>query len=287
MAKIKMILSMLIFGSIGIFVSCIPLPSAVIALTRSLLGTLLLALVMLAGKRPAHWAAIRKNLRFLLPAGAALGFNWILLFEAYRYTTVAVATLCYYTAPVFVVLLSPFVLKEKLSWQKLLCVAVALCGTALISGASGGDMRGIALGLGAALLYCAIVLLNKGVRDLPSMELTFCQLAVSALVMLPYVLLTQSGAALVWGPKTLLLLALVGVLHTGLAYLLFFGAAAELPAQTTALLSYIDPVTAILLSAWLLRQPMNAAQIAGAALLLGATLAGELVGRRKPETTAE
>ena len=136
MTKAKMLLSMLIFGTIGIFVEMIPLPSSVIALARSGIGAALLALVMLEAKKPLHRDAIRQNLKFLLPSGAALGFNWILLFEAYRYTTVAVATLCYYMAPVFVILLSPVFLKEALSKKKLLCVAAALAGTALISGAS-------------------------------------------------------------------------------------------------------------------------------------------------------
>lgn len=289
MTKARMLLSMLIFGTIGIFVKLVPLPSSVIALTRALIGATLIALVMFAGKKPLHREAIRKNLRFLLPAGAALGFNWILLFEAYRYTTVAVATLCYYMAPVFVILLSPLVLKEKLSKTKLLCVAAALAGTALISGASGGGAggRGVLLGLCAALFYCAIVLLNRGVRDLPALETTLCQLAVSALVMLPYVLLTQRGAALDFSLRTVLLVLVLGVVHTGLAYLLFFGAAAKLPAQTTAILSYIDPVTAIVLSAWLLRQPMSVPQVCGAVLILGSTLAGELLDKKETETTLE
>lgn len=287
MTKAKMLLSMLIFGTIGIFVEMIPLPSSVIALARSGIGAALLALVMLEAKKPLHRDAIRQNLKFLLPSGAALGFNWILLFEAYRYTTVAVATLCYYMAPVFVILLSPVFLKEALSKKKLLCVAAALAGTALISGASasagGGELRGVALGLCAALLYCAIVLLNRGVKDLPATETTLCQLTVSALVMLPYVLLTQKGAALDFSGRTLLLVLLLGFVHTGLAYLLFFGAAAKLPAQTTAVLSYVDPVTAIVLSALLLNQPLRPLQIFGAFLILGSTLAGDLLTDRPPK----
>ena len=289
MTKAKMLLSMLIFGTIGIFVKLVGLPSSVIALLRSAIGAGLLAAFLLAGRKPLHRAAIRKNLRFLLPAGAALGFNWILLFEAYRYTTVAVATLCYYMAPVFVILLSPLLLREKLSRRKLLCVAAALAGTALISGASAGsgDLRGVILGLCAALLYCAIVLLNRGVRDLPAVETTLMQLAVSTVVLLPYVLLTQRGAAIDWTERTVLLMLLLGVVHTGLAYLLFFGAAAQLPAQTTALLSYIDPVTAIILSALVLDQSMSAAQVCGAVLILGSTLAGELLDKKETQATLE
>ena len=190
-------------------------------------------------------------------------------------------------APVFVILLSPVFLKEALSKKKLLCVAAALAGTALISGASasagGGELRGVALGLCAALLYCAIVLSNRGVKDLPATETTLCQLTVSALVMLPYVLLTQKGAALDLSGRTLLLVLLLGFVHTGLAYLLFFGAAAKLPAQTTAVLSYVDPVTAIILSALLLNQPLRPLQIFGAFLILGSTLAGDLLTDRPPK----
>ena len=282
MNKLKMIASMLIFGTIGIFVQYVPLSSALIACVRAAIGTIFLAAVMLIGRKRPDMAAIRKNLRYLLPAGVALGFNWIMLFEAYRYTTVAVATLCYYMAPVFVIVLSPLVLKEKLTPGKIVCTIIAVAGAALISGVSAmaGSLRGVMLGLSAAVLYCSIVLLNKFVRDISALETTFCQLAISAAVMLAYVLANGDLAALsglALTPRVVLMALIMGIVHTGVAYFLYFSSVGHMPMQTAAVLSYVDPVSAIILSALLLSQPMTLLQIFGAVLILGSALANEVL----------
>lgn len=283
MNKLKMIIAMLIFGTLGIFITKIPLPSSVIAMSRSIIGTIFIASVMLIKRRKLDWNAIRKNALPLILSGTALGFNWILLFEAYRYTTVAVATLCYYMAPVFIILLSPLILKEKLTTIKVLCSAAAIIGAVMISGASvsgGQDMRGVLFGLSAALLYCSIVMINKFIRDLPDEETTLMQLGISAVVMIPYVLLTENISSLTFNATTIVFVLIVGAVHTGLAYLLYFGSLKKISAQTSAVFSYIDPVTAIILSAILLRQPMTALQVCGTVLILGATLSNELLSRR-------
>lgn len=279
MARLRFSLAMLIFGTIGIFVRYIPLPSAAIALARGVIGTLFLAGAAFLSRRRFDWPALRRNLPLLAGCGAAIGLNWIFLFEAYRYTTVAVATLCYYMAPVFVLLLSPLVLGERLSVRKLVCIAAALAGMVLISGvgsgsgAGPGSAAGIGLGLAAAVLYAGVMLANKFVRGVSGYEATVLQLGFAAAVLAPYTLavqrpslagLTLAGAAL---------LAVVGIVHTGIAYWLYFGSLPQLSAQTAALYSYIDPAFAIVLSALLLREPLGAAGAAGAVLILGSTLA--------------
>lgn len=282
MAKLEIIFSMLIFGTIGIVVSYIPLPSSVIALARSAIGALFLVTLLLLSKRKPDWRAVRKNLPLLLISGAALGFNWILLFEAYRHTTVATATVCYYMAPVFIILLSPVVLKERLTPLKLICTTAAFAGVVLISETGGSSStRGVLFGLSAAVLYCAIVLINKCIRGLPPVETTLFQLAFSAAVMLPYTALTENLSAIHPTGSILLLLFIAGIVHTGVAYFLYFESLKKLPAQTAAVFSYIDPVTAILLSAAVLRQPMTARQICGAALILGASLLSDLWPQRR------
>ena len=275
-----MIAAMLIFGSLGIFVSMIPLPTSFIAMSRSVIGTIFLAVVILiSGKKP-DIKNIKRNAVYLIISGVALGFNWILLFEAYRHTTIAVATLCYYMAPVFMILLSPFILKEKMTPLKALCSAAAVGGAVLISGAAAGDngsIKGVLFGLSAAVLYCSIVMMNKFMRDMTSLDTTFIQLAISAVIMIPYVLLTQDIKTFTFSGKTIFLVLLVGIVHTGLAYLLYFSSVQEVSAQTTAVFSYIDPVTAIVLSAVILNQSMSAVQICGTVLILGATLANEII----------
>ena len=165
-ARIKLLTSMCIWGSIGLFVRGIPLPSSVIANCRGIIGLLFLLAVMGLKHLRFHGEAIRRNALYLELSGLMLGFNWILLFEAYRYTTIAAATLCYYLAPMIVVALSPFVFGESLNGRKLLCVLAALLGMVLVSGVLEGGLpdisqtKGVLLGLAAACLYAAIVICN-------------------------------------------------------------------------------------------------------------------------------
>lgn len=292
-AKGKLLLAMGIFGTIGLFVRLIPLSSGVIALARGVIGTLFLLAVTSLRKTRLSLPDVRRNLAPLLLSGAFLGLNWMLLFEAYRYTTVAVATLCYYLAPVIVILISPLVLKEKLTPVKAVCAAAALLGMALVSGApqsglpGGRALTGILLGVGAAVLYACIILLNKRLSGISSFDATIVQLAVSAAVMLPYVLLTGQAAAFSPTPAALLMLLAVGVVHTGIAYALYFGSIRSLRAQTVALFSYADPVAAILLSALLLHEPMDGWGALGAVLILGSTLVSELFGGRRRADAGE
>jgi len=279
---------MAMFGTLGLFIRAIPLPSSVIALVRGSVGAAFLLAVSTARKTPPDRKAIGRNLKYLLPCGIAMGFNWILLFEAYRYTTVAVATLCYYLSPVIILLLSPLLLKEKLTALKAGCIALALGGMFLVSGVVQSGMSGevlnltgIALGLGAAVLYAFIVLCSKQLKDISSYDTTMMELGISAVVMLVYNLVTVDLSALTCPPVGLAALAVVAIFHTGVCYALYFGSIAVLPAQTSALFSYIDPVVAILLSALVLREPMDTLSAIGAVLILGSTLLGEVLEHRK------
>jgi len=279
---------MAMFGTLGLFIRAIPLPSSVIALVRGSVGAAFLLAVSTARKTPPDRKAIGRNLKYLLPCGIAMGFNWILLFEAYRYTTVAVATLCYYLSPVIILLLSPLLLKEKLTALKAGCIALALGGMFLVSGVVQSGMSGevlnltgIALGLGAAVLYAFIVLCSKQLKDISSYDTTMMELGISAVVMLVYNLVTVDLSALTCPPVGFAALAVVAIFHTGVCYALYFGSIAVLPAQTSALFSYIDPVVAILLSALVLREPMDTLSAIGAVLILGSTLLGEVLEHRK------
>ncbi len=280
-ARLKIISAMVIFGTIGIFRKYIPLDSSLIALVRGGVGTLFLLLVVFLSRTRLNKPAIRRNFLLLAISGAAIGVNWILLFESYRYTSVATATLCYYMAPIFVMLLSPIILKQKLGSRKLICVGAALLGMVLVSGvleSSGGGFTGVLLGLGAAAFYASVILMNQFIRDIPAYDKTILQLGSASVVLLPYVLLTVDFAAQTVSPLSLIMLLLVGIIHTGIAYWLYFGGMKDLPAQTVALLSYLDPVVAILLSALLLGEPMTLLSGIGAMLVLGATAMSELKG---------
>ena len=270
---------MLIFGTIGIFRRWIPFPSGVVALARSVIGLVYLLAVRALRREPIDRAAVRKNLWRLLLPGAMLGINWICLFEAYNYTSVAAATMCYYMAPVFIILLSPLVFGERITVRKGACAAVAVFGMVLVSDVLTSGLhgaKGLAFGLVAAALYTAIVIINRTLEGISGEDRTIVQFAVSALVMLPYVLLTEDVAALRLTPAVLLLLLVVGVVHTGIAYVLYFGSIGGVSAQTAALLSYIDPVVAVLLSLLLLKEPMSVPAMIGAVLVIGAMILSEI-----------
>ena len=280
-SKAAFIAAMVIFGTIGIFRRYIDLPSSVLALARGVIGTLFLVLFVKAtGKKPDK-DAVRANLKLLIISGGLIGFNWILLFESYNYTTVSVATLCYYMAPVFLILASPVVLKEKLTVNKLIAVFAAVIGMAFVSGVfRGGEMatdqkKGILLGLGAAVLYATVILMNKKMGEIDGYSKTIVQLGASAVCLLPYVLLTERVSDMRFSAVGLLMVIAVGIIHTGLAYALYFSSMKSLSAQNIAIFSYIDPVVAIILSAVILGEHIGLFEILGAILILGAAIYSE------------
>lgn len=280
--KIKLITSMCLFGTIGLFVKSIPLPGSIIAFVRGLVGMLFLIVVILVKKTPLSFKSIRTNLLWLILSGACLGMNWILLFESYRFTTVATSTLCYYLAPIIVIILSPFICKEKLTIRKAICTIVALMGMIFLSGVFGNgipkmdELRGILYGLGAAFFYAGIMLINKKMLNISAYEKTIVQLGISAVTLLPYCCLTMKVTSLSLTRQIVFMLLLVGILHTGVTYFLYFGAIGYLNAQTVAMISYIDPVVAVLISVFVLQEGMNVGGIIGSVLILGAALVSEL-----------
>lgn len=286
-AKVSLILAMVIFGTIGIFRKYIPLPSGIVACVRGILGVAFLLVFIKIKKIKMDREAIKKHLWILLVSGGFIGLNWVLLFESYRYTSVAVATLCYYMAPIFVMIVSPFLLKEKLTVKKVLCVIVALIGMVFVSGVLDGgisdvsEMKGILFGLGAAALYATVIMMNQKLREVPTYDKTIMQLGAAAVVLIPYILFVEDLSAVVLTPLIVFMLIIVGVVHTGIAYALYFGSMNGLKAQTVALFSYIDPIVAIILSAMFLKEPMTIYSAIGAVLVLGATMISELPEKRK------
>ncbi len=277
------IAAMLIFGTIGVVRRQIPLSSGFLAFTRGILGGLtILAFMKLKGK------SVRENLSrsqvlWLSATGAIMGVNWILLFEAFEHTTVAVATLCYYMQPTIVILLSPLVFREKLSLKKALCAAVAVAGMILVSGVIGGSgprggiVTGILLALCAAVLYAAVIMMNKSQRiaGVNALQKTTVQLLSAGAVMIPWLLLSGGWPDAEWSPKVIVLVLTVGIVHTGIAYLLYFGSINGLRVQSIAILSYIDPVSALFFSALFLKEPLSLPGVIGAVMIIGSALVGE------------
>lgn len=284
MSNFKMILGMTIFGSIGIFVHEIGLPPAVIASIRAIVGTAFLAIILGFYTNRANLSDVKKNIIPIAISGAALGFNWIFLFEAYQQTTIPVATVCYNLAPVFVLVLSPILLREKVTLVSIACTLGALAGAILLSGVTSGNSvnkAGVTYAIIAAILYAVIMLTNKKISGISSLDNAFYQMAVASVVTIAYSVFTVDMSTVAFGGNIGWMLLVLGILHTAVAYALVFSASKRMTAQAWGILSYLEPATAIILAFFLLRQPITAVEILGAVMIFGFALINSLVRRRK------
>lgn len=283
-AKLRNITAMLIFGTIGLFVKNIELSSSEIALTRGFIGGVTLILATIFLKKKISFEAIKNNLYLLIFSGLAVGLNWIFLFQGYKYTSISNATLSYYFAPVFVTILAPFILKEKLTLSKFLCVLMALVGMFCIVGVDGinggSDLIGIVYGLLAAGFYASVILINKFLKGIDSIEITVIQLISATITLLPYVLYVEGLGILSVSSVSIPYILILGIVHTGIAYLLYFSSLQGLKGQTIAVLSYIDPVFAIIISAIILKEQLGVLQIIGGVLILGSSFLSEFLNRK-------
>ena len=283
-ARAGMSLSMAIFGTIALFTRSIPLSSGALALSRAVMAACFVAAYLRWRGHRLSLSAIRAELPVLLLSGVAMGVNWILLFEAYRYTTVSIATLSYYFAPLIVTAASPFLYKEKMSRMQLFCFVMATVGLTLVIGvggdtaAPGTHTKGILFGLGAACLYASVILLNKRIKTVSGLERTLIQFIGAIAVLTPYVLLTGGLGLSGLTPAGTLCLLVLGLVHTGMAYCLYFSSLKDIPGHEAAILSYIDPLVALLLSVLVLGEAMTPVQAAGGAMILGFTLLSERYG---------
>ena len=284
---IEIVSSMLIFGTIGVFRRYIPVGSALLAALRGYIGVLTILFIMLLLKKKIDFLAIKKNLIYLIISGAFIGINWILLFEAYGKTTVAIATLCYYMAPVFAVIASVFILKDKVSFKKWICLIFAIIGMVFISGLfSSGDsgenksFYGVLSGLGAAIFYAGVILLNQKIKEIKAYDKTIMQLLVAAITVTPYALLVENNSFSSIDYVAIIFILFVGIVNTGVAYSLYFGSMSGFSAQTVALLGYIDPAVAVILSVTLLKESFGIYEIVGLVLILGSTIVSELPNKK-------
>ena len=280
-ARLMLIISMAIFGTLAPFVRNISVSSQELALYRAILAAILIFVYLTVTHQKIEWKTIKKELPLLLISGMAKGINWILLFEAYKYTTVSVATLSYYFAPVIVTAVCPFLFHEKLTKKQFICFVMSTLGLVMIIGIqdigkNSTDFIGVLFGLGAAVFYATVILLNKFIKEVAGIHRTFLQFLSAILILIPYVALTGgmtlgSLSGIGW-----INLLIVGLVHTGITYCLYFSALKELPGQEAAILSYIDPLVAVLISVIVLGETMTMWQIVGGVLILGFTLWNEV-----------
>lgn len=276
---IMLALSMTIFGTIAPFVEMTGLANrGEVALYRAVMAAILIAGFFLVTKQKIPFGKIKKQIPLLMLSGAAMSFNWVFLFMAYDYCeSTAVATLCYYFAPVIVTLVCPLLFKEKMTLKSWICFVMSTLGLVFIIGpGTVGDPRGILFGLCAAVLYATVMLLNKYIKDVEGIHRTFLQFIAAIVVLVPYVIFTGGfnlGNLTFKGGAALLT---VGIIHTGITYCIYFSSLKELSGQKASILSYIDPLVAVLISVTFMGKTMTEWQWIGGALILGFTLINEI-----------
>ena len=280
-AKLKIIFSMVVFGTMGIFVRNIPLSSGEIALFRAIIATVGIIMYKFISREKIVFKEIKKDLPILFISGAAIGFNWILLFQAYNYTTVSIATLSYYFAPVIVMIVCPILFREKLTIKQLICFFMSTIGLIMVIGIGGmaksnSNIIGIGFGLAAAVLYATVVILNKFIKNVTGIDRTLIQFIAAIIVLIPYITLTTGINIHRLDKIGLINILILGLLHTGVAYCLYFASLKELKGQEAAILSYMDPLVAIIVSVTILGESINSIQIIGGVMILGFTLLNEI-----------
>ena len=284
--RLQLIFSMMLFGTIGTLSRYINMPSSIICLGRAFFGVITILILLSARKEKPDTEAIRRNFWWLLLSSTLMCCNWICQFEAYKYTTIATGTLCYYMQPVFYILAGAVVLKEKLTVKKICCVAVAFGGMVLVSGVlqTGlhlSELKGVIFGVSGGFFYAMVVLINKYMKDISPVNTTIMQLALVSVIMLPYSAATGAFGEVSITTVGIICLLILGVLHTGIGYIIYFDAVNKLPTQTVGILSYIDPVEAVMLSAFFLKEPISIYTVIGAVMILGAAAISELTDYKK------
>ena len=280
-ARAMMIASVAAWGTIGLFVKNIPLSSGEIAMWRAVLAVFLLSVFLLITKRKIEFGKIKKEIILLAVSGIAIGINWILLFESYNYTTVSIATLSYYFAPVIVTVASPLLFGERLSKKQIVCFLCSTAGLVLMTGigdasSNASHIKGILLALGAAVLYASDILINKHIKNVDEISRTFLQFVASLTVLVPYVLIRGDIGVHTLKPGGLICLLVVGFIHTGVVYCMYFSSLIRIPGQKAAILSYIDPLVAVVISVVVLQEPLTLTQAVGGAMILIFTMFNEI-----------
>ncbi|MBR1453698.1 MAG: EamA family transporter [Lachnospiraceae bacterium] len=294
--RIRLALICMAFGTIGAVAHFIALPSATIVFYRAFLGgAFLIVNLFLQGKK-IDSISIKNNLILLTFLGLCLGFNWVFQFESFKASTVAIGTVCYNTMPIFLIIFSAIIFKEKIALKTIICIIVALIGVILVSnvvttGIRSNQVVGCIYGIIGAIFYATAVTLNRKLKNVTAYDRLIYQFFISIIMMAFYIAFLQKGTFLFPSDisrKDLIIgivaLLLLGLFHTGFCYVHYFNAISVLPARDVAIFTFIDPVVALFLSYFALKEEMTALQFVGAMLIIISMFANEIVGKSEENT---
>ena len=277
-AIFKYIAALLLFGSNGIVASYISLSSYEIVFTRTLIGSLSLALIFIFTRQKVQFWTDKSHFLYLAISGIAMGTSWMFLYEAYAQIGVSIATLAYYCGPVIVMILSPMIFKEKMTAAKLIGFLAVLLGMLCVNGRAllqGSVSWGLIFGIFSAFAYAFMVIFNKKALSIIGLENSMWQLIISFLTVAIFLSLKQ-GFSINIPSENLLPILFLGIINTGVGCYFYFSSISDLPVQTVAIGGYLEPLSALLFSAAFLGEALGFVQIVGAVLILGGAAFGEL-----------
>ena len=280
--RLKYIIAVVLYGTIGMFLRYVSFPSEIVAMCRGLIGSLFIFLYIKVTHQKIDMEVIKRNRKWLILGGICLGLNWVFLFAAYVKTTVAIASLCNYMAPVIVILVAPLVLHERLDKRKLLCVLMAFVGIVLVSNVweeSIGSITGIIMGLLGALCFVGVIICNRKLNKISPLDKSLIQLAISVVVIFPFVLIKNMGRPLEIDLKSILITIMVGIINTGLAYVFYFSGMSTLPVHEISILGYLEPVISVLCSVLFLHESMTIIGWVGAIIDIIALVLSEIIDK--------
>lgn len=272
------LISLVIMGSNGIVASFIPFSSIEIVFLRTVIGSIVLVIASIIKKEKFECLHDKHDLFNLVMSGIMLGSGWLFLFESYRQIGVSIGTLLYYIGPILAMILSPIFFKEKLTKPKIIGAIVVAIGIVLLNGVLAGDTSkifGLFCGVMSGVTYAAMVLFNKNVKNATGMENTVCQVVVSFILVFVYMLFTDGIHIKIEG-FTWFPVIWIGIVNTGVTCLLYYSTIPKLPITTVALFSYLDPVSAVLLSFIILGESFTIIQMVGAILIIGGAAFSQL-----------
>ena len=276
-ALLKHFTSLLMFGSNGIIASNIHLNSYIIVMFRTIIGSLFLIAVCLFTCKEYTFLKHKRSLLYLTLSGISMGFSWMFLYEAYHQIGVSIATLLYYTGPIFIMLLSPYIFNEKLTLQKVACFMTVLLGILLINYQAAQESHttwGLLCSLLSAVTYASMVIFNKKSAPISGIENSTIQLITAFFTVFAFVLYT-GGLNFVLAPSDILPLALLGLVNTGFGCYLYFSSISGIPVQMVSILGYTEPLSALIFSYIFLNEQLAPIQIAGAVLIICGTIAAQ------------
>lgn len=273
------LIATIIFGTNGLISRFINVSSFFLVACRGIIASIFIYLVLRLQKKRINWDSIKANRNRLLLSGLSLGFMWIFLYTGYLYS-VSITCLLNNMAPIFVVIISTIIYKERLNTKQIICIIFVLFGVLMVSGIFENKLvasiYSFIFGFLSLVFFCINILINKKMKNIEPIDRTLVQMFLSFLVSIIVTIFTSQIPSQI-DTTSVVLIILLGIFNTGLAYVLYYDAISNLPAYKIAIIGYLEPVISIILSVCILHENMTVFSVIGSIIIIVSTCISELI----------